>query len=178
MAWDRTINQRKGGTPFQVPNNLNPQQRGLAQQRMNASVGGALDQVKIGDHVTGEFFTGDGQQGRRSTFFDRATNGVLANNGKGGFDAKRVGPTTWQRSDGVKIQFDPKAALRGLGGQAVRQTVGAVGGPYGKALQGLMTLDNLIAGITGKGGMERWNDLVKATQDIRPVKPTSGLMKF
>ena len=145
-SWDRTVNQQKGGTPFKPPTRGGVG-RDVQKAQMGAMVGNALDQVRIGDYVEGEFYKGDGFQDRRGAYFGKATNGVLADTGKGTFSVKRVGPTTWLRGDGQVIHFNPKQPMKDLAAMGVKQVARLAGGP---AVQGYLTLDQAVEHLTGK----------------------------
>ena len=145
-SWDRTVNQQRGGTPFKPPSRGGTG-REVGKAQMGAMVGQALDQIPIGDYVEGEFFKGDGLQNRRGAYFGKATNGVLADTGKGTFSVKRVGPTTWLRGDGKTIHFNPKQPTRDLAAMGVKQVARMVGGP---AVQGYLTIDQAVEQMTGK----------------------------
>lgn len=154
LAWDRGVNRRPGGTEFQAPTRGGVG-RQVSTQQMGAMVGQSLDQIPIGDRITGEFYTGDGQQGRRGSYFGRETNGLLKPNDKGAFGAKRVGPTTWLRDDGVKIHFDPKQPTKDLARMGVSRVARTIGGPM---MQGIMTLNDAVHAMTGKGLLDHRRD--------------------
>ena len=59
--------------------------------------------------------------------------------------------------------------------QAITRVIGLLG-PYGRALAGVMQVDDMIKGLTGKSGMDVWQELVKDNNGKRPIRPTSGLM--
>ena len=93
----------------------------------------------------------------------------------------RKADTTWQpRQAGGKfgkfVKFDPADAVRELAKKGVMKAAVQFIPGIGKYLQGMITLDDLIKGATGKGGIQRFVEEANARIKDKTIPRPATLM--
>jgi len=122
---------------------------------------------------------------QRAKAYHRFTNGAFRTNQNMdgeyiGFGTRK-GDTTWQpRAAGGKygkhVQFNPADAIKALAKIGIQKAAVQFIPGIGKYLQGIMTIDDLIKGATGKGGIQRFVEEANARIKDKTIPRPATLM--
>ena len=126
---------------------------------------------------------------QRASLYSRNTRGALQayppKQGHVGLDwmgfTEKIGPTTWQPKDSKGrfmkyVQWDPKSSLNNLKrlAQGTKLVPGA--GRFAQVLDGVMTADSIVEGVTGVSPTkEVMKGTVKTLANMYRTKPTTNI---
>lgn len=165
---------------YEPRRNISKENAKLRRANIAYQQGELMDRVPVGDDVIAQPVESPSGRNPRARLYDRMTKGALKPTTTFYGDneqyqlqeikATKQGGNMWDNKANTKpVKFDPKSLQKDLKMMAAREAVKAISGPV---VQGLMTADSAVAGITGqrpsehvkKGFLDQMRDAVRQYQ--------------